>query len=104
MNGIISIKVGFIYIKRMKLTLRKTNGAIKNAQSRDTCDMRYIRHRKKTKKNKKPHTHNATQKTDKGNQEWTIHRHRQLEAHKKAGRRQTNRKNIKETQHSKIKR
>ena len=51
-------KVGFIYIKSMKLTLRKSNGAIKKEQSRDTCDMRYIRHRKKTKKNKKQkHTH-----------------------------------------------
>ena len=71
MNDIISIKVGFIYIKRMKLTLRKINGAIQNEQSRDTCDMRYIRHRTKTKQtNKKNHEHtNATQKTDKENQE-----------------------------------
>ena len=60
MNGIISINVGFIYIKSMKLTLRKTNGAIKNEQSRDTCDMRYIRHRKKTKKNKKTKNHTHT--------------------------------------------
>ena len=48
----------------------KTEGSIKNGQSRDTGNIGYTRHRTKTNKTR-------------GNQEWTIQRHWQHWIHKK---------------------
>ena len=62
--------------------LEKTEGAIKNGQSRETGKTGHIRHKTKT------HTHNKDKQINfrenrRGNQEWTIQRHWKDWAHKK---------------------